>query len=408
MRTLHEPIAVTGVGAVCNLGDDLPTILHALRAGLGGPFTQQPEAVAGRARCTLAGRYTGDLSDEALGVDRQQSHFMGRGSRLALRAARQAVAMSGVTPSELAVVVGSGAGDVDTHIDVQERLARSPMHRVGPTLIPRLMSSTVSANLVAVLGAQGASVTAAAACAGGAWNIAIAAALLDSGHADAALAGGVEVWDTHFHAGFDSMRAYNGVDNERPERASRPYAADREGFIMGEGAGLLVLEPLSRAVARGATVLGLLRGWGMSSDGTGNMVAPTPDGPRRAMRQALAHAGLNPADVGYVNTHGTSTPMGDVAEIVALREVFGATRPAYSSTKGATGHTISAAGALEAIFTLAMVREGWLAPSVHAEPLDPALLDYPPVTAPTDTAVAVAMSNSFGFGGTNVSLVLSR
>lgn len=408
MRPLNEPIAVVGAGVCCNLGHDLPAITAHLREGRPGAFAVLPEAEAAEARCTIAGRYPGALDDDAIGVDRRSARFMGRAARLAVVAARAAIDAAGVDPTALAVVVGSGAGDVDTHREIQDRVASGSMRRVGPTVIPRLMSSTVSANLVAWLGARGPSVTAAAACAGGAYNLAIACSLLDSGHAEVALAGGVEVWDPHFHAGFDSMRAYNLGDNASPARASRPYAADRAGFVMGEGAGIVVLEPLSRARARGADVLGLILGWGLSSDGTGDMVAPTPEGPARAMRQALAHAGVAPASVGYVNTHGTSTPAGDVSEVRALREVFGARLPPYGSTKGTTGHTISAAGAIEAILTLTMLREGWLAPSINADPLDDELIDAPPVRGPTATTATVALSNSFGFGGTNACLVLGR
>jgi 3-oxoacyl-[acyl-carrier-protein] synthase-1 len=251
-------------------------------------------------------------------------------------------------------------------------------------------------------------VSATAACAGGAYNILIAAQLIEAGFMDAAIAGGVEATDIHFHAGFDSMRAYNGDDNDHPERASRPYAADRAGFIFGEGSGVVVLETRERARKRGATLLGALAGYGMSSDGEGEMVAPSQDGALRALRQAVAHAELTPDDIDYVNTHGTSTPIGDVSEVQAMRRFFDDRRVPYSSTKGYTGHTISGAGTIEAIFTLLMLRGGWVAPSVNAEPLAPELEDYPPVRAPLDLELRHAISNSFGFGGTNVALVLGR
>jgi len=306
------------------------------------------------------------------------------------------------------VVVGSGAGDVETHVEIQAKLESSgSMRRVLPTVVPRLMASTVSANLVNVLQTTGPSFTTSAACAGGAYNLLLAAMLIESGHTDAAVAGGCEMCDPHFHAGFDSMRAYNDEDNERPGRASRPYAADRAGFIFSEGAGIAVLETRAAAEARGATILGSVRGWGMSSDGEGDMVAPSSDGARRSMEMALRHAGLTAADIDYVNTHGTSTPAGDVAEVRAIRAVFGNRHVPYSSTKGYTGHTVSAAGAIEAIFTLLMLKNGWVAPSVNARPLDAELTDYPPVLDPTPMKLRHALSNSFGFGGTNVTLVLS-
>jgi 3-oxoacyl-[acyl-carrier-protein] synthase-1 len=407
-RRSEREVVVTGAGVLCHMGDDLTEIERMLREGRGTPFAPYPPAVEMNGRCQIAGVYTGSLSDDDIGVTKAQGRFMGRQSRMALGAARRALAQSGLARRDVAVVVGSGAGDVQTHIEIQEKLTASKnMRRVLPTVVPKLMASTASANLVNVLGTTGPSFTTAAACAGGAYNVLLAAMLIESGHVDAAIAGGCEETDPHFHAGFDSMRAYNGEDNDHPERASRPYAADRAGFIFSEGAGILVLETRAAAEARGATVLGSLRGWGMSSDGEGDMVAPSSDGARRAMERALAHAEVGAEAIDYVNTHGTSTPVGDVAEVRAIRTVFGGRHVAYSSTKGYTGHTVSAAGAIEAIFTLAMLRGGWLAPSIHARPLDSELIDYPPVLDPADAPLRHALSNSFGFGGTNVSLVLS-
>jgi 3-oxoacyl-[acyl-carrier-protein] synthase-1 len=333
---------------------------------------------------------------------------MGRQSRLALAAARRALAQARLDRRDLAVLVGSGTGDVQTLIDIHEKLRETRnMRRILPTVVPRVMASTASANLVNVLGTTGPSFSTSAACAGGAYNVLLGAMLIASGHCEAAIAGGCEQSEALFHAGFDSMRAYNPDDNDRPERASRPYAADRAGFIFAEGAGILALETRRAAEARGAAVLGVLRGWGMSSDGDGDMVAPSSDGAERAMRSALTHAGLAPEAVDYINTHGTSTPLGDVTEVRAIRSVLGGRHVAYSSTKGYTGHTVSAAGAIEAIFTLSMLRGGWIAPSIHATPLDPELVDYPPVMEPVSRASRHALSNSFGFGGTNVTLVLS-
>jgi len=407
-RNRDREVVVTGAGVLCHFGDDLQTIESMLREGRNTPFTIYPAGVETKSRCQLAGQYQGGLSDDDMGVTKSQGRFMGRQSRLALGAARRALAQSGLERRDLAVVVGSGAGDVATHVEIQKQMdTRGDIRRVLPTVVPRLMASTVSANLVNVLQTTGPSFTTAAACAGGAYTLLLAATLIESGHVEAAVAGGSEMCDPHFHAGFDSMRAYNAEDNETPERASRPYAADRAGFIFSEGAGIVVLETRAAAEARGATILGRLRGWGMSSDGEGDMVAPSSDGARRAIEMALRHAGLTPADIDYVNTHGTSTPAGDVAEVRALRGVFGNRHIAYSSTKGYTGHTVSAAGAIEAIFTLLMLKNGWVAPSVNARPLDPELHDYPPVLDPTPMRLRHALSNSFGFGGTNVTLALS-
>jgi 3-oxoacyl-[acyl-carrier-protein] synthase-1 len=409
VRDRAREVVVTGTGIACHMGDDWPAIERALREGRNTPFARWPAAVEQGTQCELVGLYPGDLAPEVLGIEKSQARFMGRAALLALRVSRLALAQSGIATRDLAVVVGSGTGDVATHREVSARLGRTEGSRkVSPTVIPRLMASTVPANLASVLGATGPSFTAVAACAGGAYNLLLAAQLVESGHVDAALAGGVDIADVHFHAGFDAMRAYTTRDNDRPERASRPYAADRAGFIFSEGAGVLVLETRAGARARGATILGTLLGYGMSSDGSGSMVAPCSEGAELAMRRALAHAGISPEDVDYVNTHATSTPVGDLSEVRAMRHVFGQRHVAYSSTKGYTGHPVSAAGAIEAVFTLAMLRGGFIAPCVNAEPLDPELLDYPPVVRPQSRPLRTALSNSFGFGGTNATLVLGR
>jgi 3-oxoacyl-[acyl-carrier-protein] synthase-1 len=355
------------------------------------------------------GIYPNELTPALLEIEKSQARFMGRAALLALRATRLALAQSRLATRDAAVVVGSGTGDVATHQEVSSRLARSSGRaKVSPTVIPRLMSSTVSANLATVLGATGPSFNASAACAGGSYNLLLAAQLIEFGHVDSAIAGGVEIADIHFHVGFDAMRAYTSQDNDRPDRASRPYAADRAGFVFSEGAGVLVLETRAGAEARGATILGSLRGYGMSSDGTGNMVAPDPEGAELAMRRALAHAGVSPDDVDYVNTHGTSTPVGDLSEVRAMRSVFEGRPVPYSSTKGYTGHPVTAAGAIEAVFTLAMLRGGWIAPCVNLDEVDPEIRDYPPVLQPESRPLNLALSNSFGFGGTTATLVLGR
>ncbi|MGD9546236.1 MAG: beta-ketoacyl synthase [Candidatus Krumholzibacteriia bacterium] len=401
-------VAVTGMGVVCNLGPTLADALPHLREGRPGPFTAEPTAEAMEARCRIIGHVTADVSDEAIGITKKEGRFFGRSARLALRAAREAIARSGLNPGQSALFIGSGTGDVPTHQEVAGRLASGGARRVSPTVVPRLMSSTVSANLATVLRTDGPSLSIAAACAGGAANLALAALMIRSGQTESALAGGVESYDPHFHAGFDAMQAYNGTDNDRPERASRPYAADRAGFIFAEGAGVLALESLEHARARGAEVLGLILGSGLSSNADGQMVVPSNEGGVLAMRRALAHAGILPEHVDYINTHGTSTPLGDVAEAGSIRSLFGDHRVGYGSTKGYTGHTISAAGAIEAAFTLEMLRGGWLAPSVNADPLDPELEDYPPLREIRRGPWTTALSNSFGFGGTNVCLALGR
>ena len=408
MRDPSREVVITGGGVCCHMGDDLPAIEADLRDGRATPFTRWQPAVDYGARCQLIGEYPNELSPADLGINKQQARFMGRAALMALRAARIALEQSGIETSELAVVVGSGTGDVDAHVEIHNKLAQTRnAKRVSPTIIPRLMASTVSANLASVLGTTGPSFTATAACAGGAYNVLLAAELIEQGRVEGAIAGGVEVADIHFFSGFDSMRAYNGQDNEHPERASRPYAADRAGFIFSEGAGLVVLETREAATRRGAPILGVLRGYGMSSDGAREMVAPAADGAVLAMKRALEHAGVAPEEIDYINTHATSTPLGDVSEVRALRKILDGRHLPYSSTKGYTGHPVSAAGTIEAIFTLAMLRGGWIAPSVNAEPLDPEFEDYAPILVPTSRKLRLALSNSFGFGGTNATLVLA-
>ncbi len=408
MTTRPDDIVFTGYGLVCPLGDDVSLVADGIRRGQGKPFQTYAEAVELGGRCQLIGPYDGDVSNGALGISAAQGRFMGRNARLALKAARSAIARADCGTRDLAVLVGSASGDMEMHDEVRAKLEKTrSMRKVSPAAVPRLMASTVSANLSTVLEATGASCSVSAACATGAYNMVLAALLLRSGAIVRALAGGAEAPHVSFYAGFDSMRALNGEEGADPNRASRPYAADRQGFIFSEGAGVAILETRASAEARGAEVLGVLAGFGLSSDGSGDMVAPTWSGGLAAMRAALASANAEPQDVDYINTHGTSTPMGDLGEVRAIRELFGRHIP-YSSIKGYTGHSASGAGAIEAIVTLEMLRHGWMAPSIHARPLDPAIQDYPPVLEPTDLPIRLALSNSFGFGGTNTSLALRK
>ena len=398
-------VVITGAGICSRFGDDVAGTEAILRAAKAVPFDTWDPAKPYEARCRLCGLYRGPLAGT-----KHEVRGMGRAARMAYHAALIALGQARLERRDIAVIAGSGTGDIATINEVQTKLdERKTTRSVSPLALPRMMASSVSANLATVLRTTGPAFGVTAACATGAINIAIAAQLIALGHVPAALAGGAEAADSLFHAGFEAMRAYNDdgptVD---PLRASRPYAADRTGFVFGEGAGIVVLESRASATARGAEILGVVHGAGMSANGTGDMVAPAAAGAAEAMRAALRQAGLSPDYIDYVNTHGASTPAGDVVEIDALRTVFGGRRVPYSSTKGYTGHTISAGGALEAIFTCAMLRGGWLAPSIHAEPLDPALADYPPVSAPTTGDLRHALSNSLGFGGTNVCLVLGR
>lgn len=409
MRNSSRQVVVTGVGVCCHMGDDLGAILKDLREGRATPLSIWQPAVEYDTRCRLVGLFKKPLDLDSLGIEKKEARFMGRAALMALHCARKALAQARFDSRDLAVVVGSGTGDVETHRYIHSVLDKTKnAKKLAPTLIPRLMASTVSANLANVLRSTGPSFTASAACAGSAYSILLASELIANGHCETAIAGGVDVADIHFHVGFDAMRGYNVTDNDNPERALRPYAADRAGFLFSEGAGVLVLETKKAALERGAEILGIIRGYGMSSDGQHDMVAPSPYGAKLSMERALHHANVTSDAIDYINTHGTSTILGDLSEVRGIRKLFGERVVAYSSTKGYTGHTISAAGAIEAVFTLAMLREGWIAPSVNAEPLEPELTDYPPVISPTAKPIKIALSNSFGFGGTNVTLVLEK
>lgn len=398
------------MGMCCNLGDDLSSIAQSLQDGRGGPFqTYEAGDLIRGTQCRVYGAYEGDVSNTALEISTSEGRFMGRAARMATKAAKAALAMSGLTTRAIAVSVGSGTGDANDHVDLMQRLQRSSdIIRCSPAFVPRVMSSTVSANLVNVLRTTGPSMSVSAACAGGALNMMNAASMIQLGYVDAAIAGGAETIDPLFYRGFDVMRALNRRENEDPFRASRPYAADRAGFVFGEGAGVLVLERRSHAEARQAKVLATIRGFGMSSNGDGEMVKPNRRGPMTAMNQALAQSRLAPTDIDYINTHGTSTVLGDIIEVKAMRDVFGDALPPYSSTKGFTGHGVSAAGSIEAIFVVLMLQAGFIAPSIHAEPVDEQLRDTPPITQTAYRELRYALSNSFGFGGTNVALVLER
>ncbi len=303
----------------------------------------------------------------------------------------------------VAVIVGSGTGDVDGICDVYDVMReRGNTKYVSPTSVPRIMASTAAANVSASLGAEGPGFAVSAACAGGAVSLCMGALLLRAGLADLAVVGGTEAANSIFHGSFEAMRAYSADDEV--EGASRPFAADRCGFVFGEGAGILVLETRRTADARGVPALGVLAGYAMRTSHAGDIVSPSLPSAVDTMVEALANARIPAAAVGYVNAHATGTKVGDATEVQALRAAFAGRTVPYSSTKGYTGHGVSAAGAIEAILTLDMLRGGWLAASVGAAPLDAEFEDYGPILTPRKESVDFALSNSFGFGGACVSL----
>jgi len=278
------------------------------------------------------------------------------------------------------------------------------LRQVGPYMVSRTMCSTVSANLTSVYGIRGISYSLTAACATSAHCIGHAAALIRSGQQDILFAGGGEELHWGMAAQFDAMGALSKRDNDRPDQASRPYDADRDGFVIAGGAGMLVLEERDHARARGAHLYAELTGYGRTSDGA-DMVAPSGEGATRCMQMALTQAGVRPD---YINTHGTATPLGDLVELRALQDIFGADCPPLSSTKALTGHSLGAAGVHEAIYCLLMLRDGFITGSAHIEHLDPEAARMPIVRTSRAAQLEVAISNSFGFGGNNASLILRR
>jgi 3-oxoacyl-[acyl-carrier-protein] synthase-1 len=341
-------------------------------------------------------------------IERKARRFMGEVAICAHHALRKAIADAELSAEQVSrpstgLIVGAGVGSLSSYLAAIDALRAGGMKKLPPYVVPQTMASTVSANLATAFGIQGHSYTISAACASSAHAIGQAAALIRSGRQDIVLAGGAEEAHWTSAAPFDAMGALSTGYNDRPQAASRPYDAARDGFVMAGGAGMLVLEELAHAKARGARVHAEVKGYGASSGG--DMLNPAPAAAAAAMRAACADAGLKRLD--YVNAHAISSPAGDLAELEALRLVFGAGLPPVSSTKGLTGHSLGASGAHEAIYCLLMMQHGFIAGCANLENPDRAANDFPLVARTREQPVASALSNSFGFGGTNASLIFS-
>ena len=406
-------VVVTGLGFVTPIGHDQRTVWSNLVEGVSGvgPITRF-DAAAYPTR--IAAEVTGfDPRDH---MDRKTARHAARYSQFALVAAARALAMAGLEPGGLepdrvGVIVSSGVGGLDEIERNHQAMLERGIQRISPFAIPMMLADS-AAGLVAIqTGARGPNYAVASACASAAHGIGEAAEIIARGDAAAMLAGGAEACITPFAiGGFCRMRALS-ERNDEPERACRPWDAGRDGFVMGEGAVMLVLEGDDDARARGATPLAEVAGYGASADGH-HVTSPEPDGRGavRAMRRALERAGVGAREVGYVNAHGTSTKLGDLAETRALEEVFGehARRLLVSSTKSVHGHLLGAAGALEAAACVLAIGHGVVPPTINLDTPDPECrLDYVPHTA-RRADVDVAISNSFGFGGHNATLVLRR
>jgi len=398
-------VAVTGMGIVSCIGNDLDEVANALRSGVPGIGPASEFAAAG-----LRSRVAGIPSLEALPtVKRTLRRFMSDPALYAYHAACGALADAKL-PVELlgsprtGLIVGSGASSGFELVESVTLAREHGAQKVAPYAVARLMGNTTSANLATAFGIRGTSYSIVSACATSAHCIGHGAELIQLGKLDRVIVGGAEEvrWTTALM--FDAMGALSTGFNDAPKLASRPYDKRRDGFVLGGGAGVLVLEELESALARGARVRAELVGYGTSSDGS-NMVTPRAEGIARAMNMALEEAN---AGVDYINTHATSTPLGDVTELEAIREVFGERPPLISSTKGLTGHAIGASGAHEAIFCLLMMERGFVAGCANLTEPDPATRGLPIVTAAREASLETVMTNSLGFGGTNASLVLRR
>ena len=398
-------VVITGTGIVSCIGNDNATVTQALREGRSG-IRAMPQFTELGMRSQVAGVPQINLEER---IDRKQLRFMGDAAAYAHIALADAIAASGLTPDQVShprtgLIMGSGGGSPANQIEAADILRAKGIRRVGPYQVTRCMSSTVSACLSTNFAIKGINYSITSACSTSAHCIGAAAQQIAWGMQDVVFAGGGEEVTWGMGLLFDAMGAMSSAYNDTPEKASRAYDANRDGFVLSGGGGAVVLESLDHALARGATILGEVVGFGATSDGA-DMVAPSGDGAIACMRQAIE--GLD-MPIDYINTHGTSTPVGDVPELRAIKTVFGDAIPPFSSTKSLTGHSLGATGVQEAIYCLLMLQQGFIAGSANIETLEPAAEGMPLVRETVDAPIRTALSNSFGFGGTNASLVLRR
>jgi 3-oxoacyl-[acyl-carrier-protein] synthase-1 len=399
-------VVVTGMGIVSSIGNNQHEVLTSLRDGRSG-IEFVPELAELGFRSQVAG--TLKLKPEEL-IDRKLYRFMGDAAAYTYLAMAEAVADSGLTPEQVSnpragLIVGSGGSSTANIVETAEIARSKGIKRVGPYMVTRTMSSTVSACLATPFGIKGVNYTISSACATSAHCIGNAMELIQLGKQDVMFAGGGEELHWTQSAMFDAMGALSSKYNDTPTTASRPYDEFRDGFVISGGGGVVVLESLEHAQARGARIYAELVGYGATSDGY-DMVQPSGEGAVRCMQMALE--GID-APIDYINTHGTSTPVGDMRELEAMGKVFGEHMPVVTSTKSLSGHALGAAGVHEAIYSMLMMQHGFIAASANIETLDPAAKNTNIATDRIDNAkLDTILSNSFGFGGTNASLVFSR
>ncbi|MFZ5721367.1 MAG: beta-ketoacyl-ACP synthase I [Pseudomonadota bacterium] len=397
-------VVVTGMGIVSSIGNNTNEVLASLREAKSG-VTAAPEYAELGFRCQV---HAPPRIDWEAMVDRRAARFLAQGTGFAHIAMEQAIADSGLEEGEVShektgLIVGAGGPSTRAIVEAAETARTRGPKRIGPFAVPKAMSSGPSATLATWFKIRGLNFSISSACATSAHCIGVGYEQILMGKQDVVFAGGTEELDWTLSVLFDAMGAMSSKFNDRPETASRAYDADRDGFVIAGGSGIVVLEEYERAKARGAKIYGEIVGYAANSDGF-DMVAPSGEGAARCMKLA------NPQGraIDYLNPHGTGTPVGDAKEMEAVRAVFGDKPPLISSTKSLTGHSLGAAGAQEAIYSLLMLNNGFVAESAHIENLDPAFADLPIVRERQDFALETVMSNSFGFGGTNGCLVMAR
>ena len=398
-------VVVTGVGIKSCIGNTYNEVLHSLQNGKSGISANQSYADMGF-RSQISGSINLDYSDL---IDRKLLRFMGEASAYSYLAAKDAIKMSGLEEEYLnsprvGIVAGSGGSSTRVMLSTSDITREKGPKRIGPYAVTKSMASSISAILGTAFKLKGINYSISSACATSAHCIGHGADLIRSGQQDIIIAGGGE--DEHWSSSnlFDAMGALSSKFNETPTKASRPYDKNRDGFVIAGGSGILILEEEEHAKKRNANILAKLSGYFANSDGY-DMVAPSGEGALRCMQGALDNYG---SSIDYINTHGTSTPVGDIAELNAIRELFADECPIISSTKSMTGHSLGATGAQEAIYSIMMMNEGFIAPNINSEELCDEAKGIHINTETISKNVTSVMSNSFGFGGTNASLILSK
>jgi len=398
-------VVITGMGIVSPLGDTAGEVLDSLQAGRSGIRFYEPYREIGL-RSHLGGFTQVNLKEQ---IDKKSLRFMGNAAAYATIAMQQAVADSGLAAEEVShprtgLIIGSGGTSAENVVAAADTMREKGLKRLSPFMVPRTMSSTVSACLTSTFHIKGLCYSISSACATGSHCIGAAVEQIQMGKQDIVFAGGSDEEHWSQTAMFDAMGALSTRYNDAPERASRPYDRNRDGFVVANGGGLVVLEEYERAKKRGAKIYGEVVGYGATADGY-EMVTPSGEGAVRCIRLALETAA---GPIGYINAHGTSTPIGDLVELRAIREVFGENNPPISSTKSLSGHSLGAAGVHEAIYCLLMLNNHFIAGSANIEELDPEAVGMHIVEANREANLNTVMSNSYGFGGTNACLIFRK